>query len=242
MRSVAADDGTGAHAAPARAGRGVLLDVDGTLLLSNDAHAEAWSEALREAGRDVPASRVRDLVGMGGDKVLAVLGLEEGTEEADRIVREKKRRFAERLGDLRPAPGARALVERLLADGCTLVVATSAEDDELRGLLRQAEVDDLIAEHTTASDVERSKPDPDIVVAAAERSGLPLDRLVMVGDTPYDVAAARGAGVRVVAVRCGGWDDASLTGAAAVYDHPEHLLRELDRSPLAGDGAASAGP
>lgn len=240
---MAADGGSRAHAPDGATCfvRGVLLDVDGTLLLSNDAHAEAWSEALREAGRDVPASRVRDLVGMGGDKVLAVLGLEEGTDEADRIVREKKRRFAERLGALRPAPGARALLERLLADGCTLVVATSAEEDELRGLLRQAEVDDLIEEHTTASDVERSKPDPDIVAAAAEQSGLPLDRLVMLGDTPYDVEAALRAGVRVVAVRCGGWDDASLAGAAAVYDHPEHLLRELDRSPLAGGDARAGG-
>ena len=99
---------------------------------------------------------------------------------------------------------------------------------------------DLIEARTSSSDVERSKPDPDIVAAAVERSGHPAGSLVMLGDTPYDVAAARRAGVRIVAVRCGGWGDADLSGAAAVYDDPAHLLRELDRSPLVNGAHADA--
>jgi HAD superfamily hydrolase (TIGR01509 family) len=217
----------------------VLLDVDGTLLLSNDLHAETWAEALAEAGHDVPAARVRRLIGMGGDKLLPELGIDVDDDRREELAERKKALFAERLPSLQPAPGARALLERLRADGQVLVVATSAEEDEVRGLLRQAGVDDLIERHTTASDVENSKPDPDIVTAAARRSGLPLAALVMLGDTPYDVAAATAAGVAAVAVRCGGWEDDALAGAAAVYDDPAHLLREFERSPLVAPQAAS---
>jgi phosphoglycolate phosphatase-like HAD superfamily hydrolase len=141
---------------------------------------------------------------------------------------------------VQPAPGARALLERLRADGLTLVVATSAGSDELDALLDRAGIADLLDERTTSSDVENSKPDPDVITAAARRSGEPPAALVMLGDTPYDVEAALRAGVRVVGVRCGGWTDAELAGAAAVYDDPAHLLRELERSPLAG-GAGAAG-
>ena len=220
----------------------MLLDVDGTLILSNDAHAETWAAALREAGRDVSVARVRTLVGMGGDNLLPALGVDPEGDEGKHVAQRKKALFRARLGELRPAPGARALVERLRGEGRTLVVATSADDEELRGLLRQAGVDDLVHRHTTASDVERSKPAPDVVAAAATRSELPRASLVMLGDTPYDVTAARAAGVAVVALRCGGWDDAALTGAAAVYDDPAHLLRELDRSPLAAAPAATEPP
>jgi HAD superfamily hydrolase (TIGR01509 family) len=214
--------------------RGVLLDVDGTLLLSNQAHAEAFAVAFREAGLDIPAERVRPLIGMGSDKLLPELtGLDEEGEEGKAIVERKKAAFRELLPAVSPAPGARALLERLRDRGLTLVVATSAGSDELDPLLERAGVRDLIDGRTSSSDVERSKPDPDIVAAAVERSGHPAGSLVMLGDTPYDVAAARRAGVRIVAVRCGGWGDADLAGAAAVYDDPAHLLRELDGSPLA---------
>lgn len=214
--------------------RGVLLDVDGTLLLSNQAHAEAFAIAFRESGRDIPAERVRPLVGMGSDKLLPELtGLDEESDEGRAIVERKKDAFRTLLPEVRPAPGARALLERLRDRGLVLVVATSAGEDELDPLLERAGVRDLIDAQTSSSDVERSKPDPDIVAAAVQRSGHPPGSLVMLGDTPYDVEAARRAGVPLVAVRCGGWGDADLAGAVAVYDDPAHLLRELDRSPLA---------
>ena len=218
--------------------RGVLLDVDGTLLLSNQAHAEAFAIAFREAGRAVPAERVRPLIGMGSDKLLPELtGLDAESDEGSAIVARKKEAFRTLLPQVKPAPGARALLERLRDRGLTLVVATSAGEDELEPLLERAGIRDLIDARTSSSDVERSKPDPDIVAAAIEQSGHPAASLVMLGDTPYDVAAARRAGVPLVAVRCGGWDDAGLAGAAAVYDDPAHLLRALARSPRAGDTA-----
>jgi phosphoglycolate phosphatase-like HAD superfamily hydrolase len=114
------------------------------------------------------------------------------------------------------------------------VVATSADGADLKGLLEQAGVRDLIEESTSSGDVEASKPDPDIVVAALEKSGAAAHEVVMLGDTPYDVEAASRAGVRIIGVRCGGWNDRELRGAVAVYDDPEDLLAHYGESVLAG--------
>ena len=215
--------------------RGVLIDIDGTLLDSNDAHAQAWVDALREGGRDVPFEQVRPLIGMGGDKVVPELtGFAEDDPDAEPFVASKKRHFARRLPTLRPFPGARALLERLRDQGLTLVIATSAGGDEAGKLLERAGVADLISEQTSKGDVESSKPDPDIVCAALAKGGLDAGEVLMLGDTPYDVEAARRAGVGTIAFRCGGWwDDAALGGAVAIYDGPADLLARLDESPLA---------
>jgi beta-phosphoglucomutase-like phosphatase (HAD superfamily) len=103
------------------------------------------------------------------------------------------------------------------------VVASSTSDKELHALLGAAEVADLLVDHATSSDAAKSKPHPDIVDAAVARIGLPKEVLVMLGDTPYDVAAAKRAGVAIVCVRCGGWDDESLHGASAIYDDPQAI-------------------
>ncbi|HYD54680.1 MAG TPA: HAD family hydrolase, partial [Gemmatimonadaceae bacterium] len=125
--------------------RGVLIDIDGTLLDSNDAHAQAWVNALRDGGKDVPFERVRPLIGMGGDKVTPELtGFEEDDPAAKPFLEGKKRHFGQLLSSLRPFPGARALLERLRGEGLTLVVATSAGGDEAGKLLAQAGVADLI--------------------------------------------------------------------------------------------------
>ena len=146
----------------------MLLDVDGTLLLSNQAHAESFAIAFRESGREIPAERVRPLIGMGGDKLIPELtGLDAESDEGRRIAERKKEAFLTLLPQVRPAPGARALLERLRDRGLVLVVATSAGSDELGPLLEQAGIADLIDEQTSSSDVEHSKPDPDIVTAAA---------------------------------------------------------------------------
>jgi phosphoglycolate phosphatase-like HAD superfamily hydrolase len=111
-----------------------------------------------------------------------------------------------------------------------LVVATSAEGDELDDLLRAADVYDLIDRATKKSDAAASKPAPDIVEVAVTRSGLPPEQLVLLGDTPYDIAAARAAHIAAIAVRCGGWRDRELLHAAAIYDDPADLLLRLDAS------------
>jgi HAD superfamily hydrolase (TIGR01509 family) len=170
---------------------------------------------------------VRPLVGMGSDKLVPSLtGFEHDTRDGKAIVERKKGIFEERyLPQLKPTPGARALLRRLLADGLTLVVATSAGGEEMRGLLRQAGIDDLIHDATSSRDVDNSKPDPDVIGAATKKSKLKPGELIMLGDTPYDVEAAGKAGIPTIALRCGGWwDDDALEDAIAIYDDPGHLL------------------
>ena len=163
---------------------GVIFDIDGTLVYSNDVHAQSWVDTFAEAGYSVPFEVVRPLIGMGADKLLPkTIGIRHDSEE---------------------------------------------------------EVEDLMEEKATASDAKRSKPDPDIVDAAIEKSGVSPRNLVMIGDTPYDIEAATRAGVRIIAFRSGGWDDDSLKGAAEIYDGPEDLLSHYDTSLLGKKGRVTS--
>ncbi len=213
----------------------VLLDIDGTLIDSNDAHARAWVAALSLHGYEVPFAKVRPLIGMGGDKILPELtGLDPESGEAERIAESRSEIFLhEELPTLQATPGARALLQRMRADGLELVVATSAKTDEVTSLLQQAGVADLIETGSSADDADRSKPDPDIVQAALRKARRPASHSAMLGDTPYDMAAAARARVPAVALRCGGWTDNGLRGALAIYDHPADLLAHYDDSPFA---------
>ncbi len=214
--------------------RAALVDVDGTLLDSNDAHARAWIEALHRSGYDVPYEKVRPLIGKGGDKLLKeVADLDDQTGEGKKITDERKDRFRrDYLPQLEATRGARELLQGLRARGVLVVVATSAGGDELAGLLKQAKVEDLVDTASTSSDAQDSKPDPDIVVSALRKAGVRADQAVMIGDTPHDVAAALGAGVASIALRCGGWwTDDSLSKAMAIYDDPFDLLQHLDQVP-----------
>jgi phosphoglycolate phosphatase-like HAD superfamily hydrolase len=212
----------------------VLLDIDGTLIDSNDAHARAWVASLSMHGYEVPFEKIRPLIGMGGDKILPQLtGLDPESGEADRISQTRGEIFVtEELATLRPTPGARALLEHMRARGLELVVATSAKADEVQLILTQAGVADLIQAASSADDAERSKPDPDIVRAALRKARRPASHSAMLGDTPYDVEAATRSRVPAVALRCGGWTDDGLRGALAVYDDPADLLAHYDASPF----------
>ncbi|MEW6250384.1 MAG: HAD family hydrolase [Planctomycetota bacterium] len=219
--------------------RGFILDVDGTLLDSNDAHAEAYMRALHEHGFEVESGQVRRLIGMGSDKLLpAAVGVQAEAEIGQRITERKREIFlSELLPRLRPMPGARELLEHLRAAEIVRVVATSAGADEVRQLLQAARVADLVDDLTTADDVDESKPDPGLVRAALRKCGLPPRLVTMLGDTPYDLEAAHGAGVRFIGLRCGGWSDRELTGATGIYNDPADLLRHLQTA-LQGAGAA----
>ena len=214
--------------------KGVIFDIDGTLVDSNDAHAQSWVDTFAEAGYSVPFEVVRPLIGMGADKLLPkTIGIRYDSKEGKKLTKRRSEIFRERyLPYLRPLPGARALVLRVRKDGLKAIVATSARDEELKSLLEAADVEDLMEEKATASDVKRSKPDPDIVEAAVEESGISSKHLVMICDTPYDIEAAAKADVRTIAFRSGGWDDASLNGAAQIYDGPADLLAHYDASLL----------
>ena len=219
----------------------VLLDIDGTLLDSNDAHAQAWSDALHEAGYEIGSETVRPLIGMGADKLLPHLTrIEADGERGKQIVERRKEIFAkEYLPLVKPFPKARELLQRMRSDGLRLVVATSASDDELRGLLHALGAEWLVDEKTSSSDAKRSKPDPDIVRVAIDKADVGPDRCVMLGDTPYDVAAATRSRARVIGLRCGGWGDDELLGAAEIYDDPAQLLARYEDS-LIGRGVRVA--
>ena len=214
--------------------RGIILDIDGTLVDSNDAHARAWVEAFAEFDIHITFDQVRWLIGMGGDKLMPkVSGIAEDTPEGQAISRRRGEIFKTRyLPHLKAFPQTRELLQRMRDDGLRLVVASSAKDDELKPLLEIAGAADLIEEKTSSDDAENSKPDPDIVQAALDGASFSADEAVMLGDTPYDIEAASRAGVRVIALRSGGWDDAGLKGAMAIYDGPADLLAHYDESPL----------
>jgi HAD superfamily hydrolase (TIGR01509 family) len=174
---------------------------------------------------------VRRMIGMGGDKLVPrAFGFELESPRGEELDERKGRIFRTRFGPgLRPTEGARDLVERLKGDGLRIVVATSAGEEDLKLLLGRAGVADLIDDCTSSSDVDESKPAPDVVEAAAKQAGTPPERCIMIGDTPYDVEAATRAGVRIIGVRTGGWSAEELAGSIAVYDHPAAILANYDR-------------
>jgi HAD superfamily hydrolase (TIGR01509 family) len=210
----------------------LLLDVDGTLIDSNDAHARAWVDVGDEFGYEIEFGRVRWMIGMGGDRVLPELtGLEEDSDEGSRILDRRGEIFRERyLPRLAAFAGTHELLGRLRDDGVELVVATSASEKDLKALLKQARLEDMIDESTNSDEAESSKPAPDIVQAALDKAGVSASQVVMLGDTPYDVKAARRAGVRIIGLRCGGWSDRELKGAEEVYQDPADLLANYDTS------------
>lgn len=215
--------------------KGVLLDVDGTLVLSNDAHARSWVEAFACHGYETSFDAVWPLIGMGGDKLIPRLFPELNSESGPgkEVSKLRTKLVLEKYTPaLQPAPGSRELVQHLISKGLKLVVASSAKEEEAVVLLKAARVEDLLTEVTSSDDAEESKPDPDIIHTALSRIDLPTEAVLLLGDTPYDIAAAAKAGVKTVAVRCGGWSDADLKDAAAVYRDPADLLARYDSSPF----------
>jgi HAD superfamily hydrolase (TIGR01509 family) len=215
--------------------KGVIFDIDGTLVDSNDAHAESWVDTFAEAGYEVPFAVVRPLIGMGADKLLPdTISVSNDSSVGKKLTKRRAEIFEKKyLPHLRPLKGSRELVQRVKADGLKAIVATSAKDKQLKGLLKAAQVEDLMEERATASDAKRSKPDPDIIHAAIEESQVPPTQLVMIGDTPYDIEAAARAKVRTIAFRSGGWKDEDLKSAAEIYDGPADLLAHYDSSLIA---------
>lgn len=217
--------------------RGALLDVDGTLVLSNDGQAQAWVEAFGAYGYDAPYDKVRPMVGMGGDKIIPYFapGLNDEEGVGKSIADKRKELVLTTFGPaFQSANGSRELVQRMRQEGLTLIVASSASTQELELLLKVARVDDLLPERTTKDDAGESKPAPDIVSVALKKIGRPVGEVVMIGDAPYDIESAEKIGVGTIAVRCGGFSDEDLKGALAIYDDPADLLAHYDESPLAG--------
>jgi len=224
--------------------QGVILDIDGTLVLSNDAHAQAWVEAFAAFGYEVKFEEVRPLIGMGGDQVLPKFasGLSSEEGKGKEIADHRKELIINKFSsNLAPANGTRQLISRMQDEGLHLIIATSATSQELTVLLKAAQVDDLLNqdEAATSSDAKASKPAPDIVQVALKSLKMQPDQVVMLGDTPYDIESANKAGVGVIAFRCGGFKDSQLKNALAIYNDPADLLAHYEESPLAKEAMIS---
>ena len=208
----------------------VLLDLDGTLVDSNYFHTEAWFRALAASGHVVPMARIHRLVGMGADKLLEdLLGeYDEALEEAGQS------EFAKLRDDVLALPGAADLARVAKERGATVVLATSGKPDDVEVLRRTLGADEWIDAAVNSSEVDQSKPAPDIFARALEVAGATPGDAIVVGDTVWDVKAATACGVPCVAVTCGGIAEQELAhaGAAAVYRDPEDLVASLDGSPL----------
>ncbi|MGC9665633.1 HAD family hydrolase [Planosporangium sp. 12N6] len=216
--------------------RGVLFDVDGTLVDTNYLHAVTWWEALRQAGYTVPMARIHRAIGMGSDKLLDhLLGPDRDRDRDAEMSGAHLALYTTYWERLRPLPGAADLLRACAARGLRVVLASSASQKELGALRRALDADDVIHTATSKSDVESSKPDPDILAVALRESGLSPDAALMVGDAVWDAVAAARAGVACIGLTCGGTSAAELREAGAVetYDDPAALCENLERSAIA---------
>ena len=204
-----------------------ILDIDGTLVDTNYHHALAWFRALKRHGRPVPLWIVHRHMGMGGDQLVAAVTDDEFEARSGNDVRDAEKQEYQRLIDEVVAlKGASELVEALRGRGCRVILASSAKEEEVKHYLELLEAEDL--DYTSSGDVERTKPQPDLVEAAMEKAG--GGEAFMIGDSTWDCEAAKRAGVRTVALLTGGFSEQELldAGAARVFRDIETLLGGLD--------------
>ena len=207
-----------------------ILDVDGTLVDTNYHHALAWHRALHSHGHPVQMWKIHRHIGMGGDQILdELIGEGAAADDGEAIREAEAEAYGELIGEVEPLEGARELIERLRADGATVILASSAKQEEVDHYLDLLEARELVDGWTTSADVESTKPEPDLVLAALEKAG-GEDRAVMVGDSVWDVKAAKAAGVPTLAVLTGGFSEGELREAGAVQ--VVETIEELDFSSL----------
>jgi HAD superfamily hydrolase (TIGR01509 family) len=207
----------------------VILDVDGTLVDTNYQHALAWYMAFREHDVVVPIWRVHRHLGMGGDQlVTAVAGNKVERDLGDELRSAHDVLYLATIQTTSAFDGARDLLKDLRAAGCPVLLASSARDPEVDHYLDLLDARGLVDGWTTSADVEHTKPEPDLVLAALGKLG--TETAVMVGDTPWDVEAAQRAGISTVAVLTGGFssDELRKSGAVAVYESIGALRSDID--------------
>jgi HAD superfamily hydrolase (TIGR01549 family) len=215
--------------------RAAILDIDGTLVDTNYHHALAWYQAFRQHGLVLPVWRIHRHIGMGGDQLIAALTSDATDEElGDDIRAAEKALYMALIEQVEPMQGARELIADLKKRGQSVVLASSAKANEVEHYLDLLDARELADGWTTSADVEATKPNPDLVKAAMEKAG--GGKAVMVGDTPWDVKAAKRARVPTVTLLTGGFSAAELedAGAVAVFESIDDLRTSLDDTPLGG--------
>lgn len=210
----------------------VLFDIDGTLIDSNYLHVDAWQRALAASGHAVDAWKIHRAIGKDSALLLEALVGDAAEKISDEASKAHTENYAEMSDRLRPFDGARELITELARRRITVVLATSAPEDELKTLRAVLDVDDHLTDVTSSEDVGTAKPDPEIVAIALERAGATAEDAVFVGDTIWDVQAAGRAGVATIGVRSGGVSEEELLGAGAVevFADVRDLLEHLEES------------
>ena len=216
--------------------KGLLCDMDGTLVDSNGLHAESWQRCLEKYGIHVTVGEVQRQIGKGGDQMLPMF-LDKGriAEIGEELKECKSKLFeAEYLDKVKPFPQARELMEAIADKGIRIAMASSAAAEELDRYLEIVGIAGLVDKKTSSDDAEESKPEPDIFLAALGKLGLGPGEVMALGDTPWDAQAAGRAGVKTIGVECGGWleEDLRKAGCAEVYRDPADLLGRLKGSGL----------
>lgn len=213
--------------------KAVIFDIDGTLVDSNDLHVAAWEQVFRDAGHAFSREQLHAHIGKGGDNYVPALLPDAGEAEQRRLKDAHRRLFTGGLIEqVKPFPGARDLLLRVRDSGRKVVLASSASKQELEHHLATLDAAGIVDACTSKDDVEHSKPCPDIFDAALGQAAVGPTEALVVGDTPFDIEAARRVGAGTVGVRSGGFSDDALAAATAIYDDVAALLADFERSPL----------
>lgn len=221
--------------------RGVLFDVDGTLVDSNYLHTVAWWQAFRRLDYDIPMANIHRAIGMGGDKLIGhVLGSDPEPEVEEKLDSSHGAIFSTSWPALRAFDGAAELLRACASRNLAVVLASSASEPELQALRRAIDADDAITSATSSSAAQESKPAPDILQAALDSAELEAGATVFVGDSVWDVLSAAALGIPTIGLTCGGTSEAELldAGAEEVFESPRHLLENLQESLLGPAHAA----
>ncbi len=214
-----------------------IFDLDGTIVDSNDLHAEAWQETFRHFGKEIPYRDLRRQIGKGGDQYLPeFLDPVEFNSIGTEVDKYRSELFTKKyLKRVRAFPGVRELFEKLRGDGKRIALASSGNKSEIEHYAKLAHIGGLFDAQTTKNDVRHSKPEPDVFLGALNTLHLPAQDAIVIGDTPFDVSAAKKIGLPTIGVLCGGFpeDELRASGAVAIYRDIADLLASYQRSPLA---------
>jgi HAD superfamily hydrolase (TIGR01509 family) len=216
--------------------KAVIFDIDGTLIDSVDLHAKAWQDAFNQFGIKVGFQAARDQIGKGGDEILPTfLNKLQIKHFGEKLKSWRGEHFKKTyLHKVKPFPESNALLKRVKASGKRIAAGSSAHQDELQYYLKLLEAETLFDVQTSADDAEKSKPHPDIFQAVLHKLDLEPQHAIVVGDSPYDVEAAKKARLPAIGVLSGGFPRQWLTAAGAVeiYGGPKDLLARYDLSAI----------
>ena len=211
--------------------KAILLDIDGTLVDSNDKHTDCWVEAFAHFGKEVDWKVIRQQIGKGGDQLVP-----------DTLNAREMRKFGEELKEYRgklwtkdymktvePFPGVQDALRELRQRKIKLAFASSSNENEVEYYVSLLGAEEMLEGSTSKKDAQFSKPSPEIFQAALEQVGTKRERTLVAGDTPYDVLAAHRAGVAIAALLCGGFPRDLLAKAEFLFDDIPTMVKELDR-------------